>query len=57
MITNVSLVTICHYTYVLQYYLLCSVHCTSQVVLVVKNLPTNSGGATDTGQEDPLEKG
>ena len=49
MITTVSLVTICHCTYILQCYLLYSVQCTSQVVLVVKNLPTNSGGVTDTG--------
>ena len=49
MITTVSLVTICHCTYILQYYLLYSVQCTSQVVLVVKNLPTNSGGVTDIG--------
>ena len=48
MITTVSLVTICHYTYILQYYLLYSIQCTSQVVLVVKSLPTNSGGVTDT---------
>ena len=29
----------------------------SQVVLVVKNPPTNAGDIRDTGQEDPLEEG
>ena len=29
----------------------------SQVALVVKNLPANAGDIRDTGREDPLEEG